>query len=53
MISEMVSHLGKEGGHGKPVVDGGENSVCVHWYVEDDIPGKKIKIWNYKNCNSL
>ena len=37
----MISHLGKEGGHGEPVVDSGENSVCVHWYVKDDIPGKK------------
>ena len=41
---KMISHLGKECGHREPVVDGGENSVCVHWYVEDDIPGKKIKI---------
>ena len=41
MISEISGHLWKEGGHGEPVVDGCENSVCVHWYVKDDVPGKK------------
>ena len=42
MISEMISHLGKEGGHGEPVVDGRENSVCVYWYVKYDVPGRKM-----------
>ena len=46
----MINHLGKEGGHREPVVDGGENSVCVDWYVKDDVPGKRT--WLYKTWNT-